>query len=292
MDFVKLMSTVQRDKGLSDADMAKLTGISEYTYYGLKKYRVYLSKVAYFAISSVLGLPIEKNTVIDDIIVENRNIVGLPESNLSIAAECVNPDYLEKMELELARLKKVSDTIDDKNKVISSQFIEIERLKKELESDWADLNQKIQEAYSNGVREGASKVELMRASANQSMMMALNEEYTEKIDKLERALHRVEKQYIALYKAIQHYNGGLLEGGFNLSYFEKPLGLIKEELGFEISDDMKIQILNCFHNMCMTIEAISQETGVPRKNIEEIVSNYKISKKQGKRNEFILEELN
>ena len=98
MDFVKLMSTVQRDKGLSDADMAKLTGISEYTYYGLKKYRVYLSKVAYFAISSVLGLPIEKNTVIDDIIVENRNIVGLPESNLSIAAECVNPDYLEKME--------------------------------------------------------------------------------------------------------------------------------------------------------------------------------------------------
>jgi hypothetical protein len=225
-------------------------------------------------------------------IAENKEIVGLPESNLNIAAECVNPDYLEKMELELARLKKVSDTVDEKNKVISSQFIEIERLKKELESDWNDLNKKIQEAYSNGVREGAAKVELMHTSANQSMMMALNEEYTEKIDKLERALHRVEKQYISLYKAIQYYNNSVVDGGFNLAYFEKPLGLIKEELGFEISDDMKIQILNCFHNMCMTIDAISQETNLPRKNIEEIISNYKISNKQGKRNEFILEELN
>lgn len=290
MDFVKLMSTVQRDKGLSDADMAKLTGINEYTYYSLKKYRLYLSKVAYFSISCVLGLPIEKNSVIDEILLENKEIVGLPESNLMIAAECVNPEYLEKLEIELNRLKKVADTVDEKNKVISSQFIEIERLKKELESDWNDLNKKIQEAYSNGVREGAAKVEMMKSSINQSMMMALNEEYTDKIDKLEKALHRVEKQYIALYKAVEYYNKISMDG-INLTPFEKPLGLLKEELGFEISDDMKIQILNCYHNMCMTVESIMQETGVSRKNIENIINDYKITQKKGKRNEFILEEL-
>ena len=66
---------------------------------------------------------------------------------------------------------------------------------------------------------------------------------------------------------------------------------MKEELGFEISDDMKIQILNCYHNMYMTVESIMQETGVSRKNIENIINDYKITQKKGKRNEFILEEL-
>ena len=42
MDFIKLMSAKQKQKGYSDKKMSELTGISEYSYYNLKKYRIYL----------------------------------------------------------------------------------------------------------------------------------------------------------------------------------------------------------------------------------------------------------
>ena len=106
MDFIKLMSAKQKQKGYSDKKMSELTGISEYSYYNLKKYRIYLSKVAYYSISSVLGLNMLSDEEINHIIEENRGIVGTPESNLNIAAECVNPEYLEKMQVELVKLKK------------------------------------------------------------------------------------------------------------------------------------------------------------------------------------------
>lgn len=280
MDFIKLVDSVQSTKGYSDSEMAKLTGINEYTYYGLKKYRLYLSKVAYFSISSVLGLPIEKDSEIENILEENKKIVGSPESNLSIAAECVDPDYLEKMEKELARVKKTLDTVDEKNKVITAQYAEIEKLRKEIEQGWTDLNQKIQEAYSNGVREGAAKIEIMRASANQKMIMDLNEEYTDKIDKLEKALYRVEKQYCELYKVVNNYNHTSFGSGIDLTNFEKPLALIKEEIGMVITEDMLLQILLCHINMGMSIDEIMTEVDVSRKDLEWVLKNYKLVKEK------------
>lgn len=282
MDFIKLVDSVQNNKGFSDSEMSKLTGISEYTYYALKKYRIYLSKVAYFSISCVLGLPIEKDTEIESILEENKKIVGLPESNLAIAAECVNPEYLEKMEVELSKLKKTLDTVDEKNKVITAQYAEIERLRKELEQGWNDLNQKIQEAYSDGIREGAMKIEIMKTSAHESMMMDLNEEYTDKIDKLERALYKVEKQYFELYKLVYNYNHLSIDTVIDLSNFEKPLALIKEEIGMVISEDTMLQILLCYTNMKMSVDEILEEISISRKDIEWVLKNYKLGKKNGK----------
>ena len=282
MDFIKLIDSVQSNKGYSDADMAKLTGISEYSYYSLKKYRIYLSKVAYFSISSVLGLPIVNDSEIESILEENREIVGTPESNLNIAAECVNPEYLEKMENELARVKKTLDTIDEKNKVITAQYSEIANLRKEIEQGWTDLNQKIQEAYSNGVREGAAKIEIMRASAHQKMIMDLNEEYTDKIDKLEKALYKAEKQYFELYKLVYNYNHTSFGSGVDLSNFEKPLALIKEEIGMVVTEDMILQILLCHTNMGMSVEEIMEEVSISRKDLEWVLKNYKLVKEKDK----------
>ena len=38
MDFIKLMSGKKKEKGYSDKKMYELKGISEYSYYNLKKY--------------------------------------------------------------------------------------------------------------------------------------------------------------------------------------------------------------------------------------------------------------
>ena len=279
MDFITLISAIQKEKGISDNEMAKKTGINEYTYYNLKKYRLYLSKVAYFSISSVLGIPVENDAGIEDILNENKRIVGLPESNLEIAGEYVNPKQIELMEKELSRVKSTLDTIEEKNKVINAQYMEITKLRQELTLEWNDLNHKIQEAYSNGVKEGASKVEVMKSSATQQMIDIMNEEYTDKIDKLEKGLKRVESQYARLYKVVQFFNASYPDFKIDLSNFEKPLSLQKEELGLVLSDDMKLQILNCYHNLGMSIEDIEKEVKLQRKQIEEVVLTYNIRKK-------------
>ena len=87
MDFITLVSAKQKSKKLTDKQIAELSGIPEYCYYNLKMYRTYLTKVAYYSLSCVLDLPIDSNEKIEDILIENKNKVGTPETNLSIAAE-------------------------------------------------------------------------------------------------------------------------------------------------------------------------------------------------------------
>jgi hypothetical protein len=282
MDYIKLVSAVQNEKGYSDTQMAEKTGINEYTYYNLKKYRLYLSKVGYYAISSVLGLPILSDEEIESILRENKEIVGIPETNLEIAAEYVNPEIVDKLEKELSRVKTALDNIENKNEVINIQYREIEKLKNELSSEWKDLNQKVQEAYSKGVKEGSEKVAIMRNSSTQHLIDMMNEEYTDKIDKLEKALSKSEQQYLGLYKLMQYYALTDLSIQNNLKSFEKPLLLQKEELGLVISDDTKMQVLNCYHNLGMSIGEIEVEMKLKYSQIEDIVLNYNIRNNDGK----------
>ena len=282
MDYIKLVSAVQNEKGYSDTQMAEKTGINEYTYYNLKKYRLYLSKVGYYAISSALGLPILSDEEIESILRENKEIVGIPETNLEIAAEYVNPEIVDKLEKELSRVKTALDNIENKNEVINIQYREIEKLKNELSSEWKDLNQKVQEAYSKGVKEGSEKVAIMRNSSTQHLIDMMNEEYTDKIDKLEKALSKSEQQYLGLYKLMQYYALTDLSIQNNLKSFEKPLLLQKEELGLVISDDTKMQVLNCYHNLGMSIGEIEVEMKLKYSQIEDIVLNYNIRNNDGK----------
>ena len=223
MDFIKLISAIQKDKNLSDTEVSKLSGISEYTYYNLKKYRIYLSKVGYFALCGAFKLNIENDDVIEEILNENRNIVGLPKSNLSIAAECVNPEYLEKMELELSRLKDILDRVENKDKVISLQYIEIDKLKRELEDSWKGIDKKVQDAYSQGVKESLSKFQITKDAQKDAFIMELNREYTERINKLEIALNRVKSAYDWLNKEIENYNLANQDNKIKLGNFEDTL---------------------------------------------------------------------
>ena len=85
MDFIQLIKSKQVESGLSDLEISKKSGIDEYTYYNLIKYRCYLSRVAYFTLSAIFSLPILTDLEIDEIISENKKLVGTPESNLYVA---------------------------------------------------------------------------------------------------------------------------------------------------------------------------------------------------------------
>ena len=272
MDFIKLMSAKQKQKGYSDKKMSELTGISEYSYYNLKKYRIYLSKVAYYSISSVLGLNMLSDEEINHIIEENRGIVGTPESNLNIAAECVNPEYLEKMQVELVKLKKTLDKVDEKNKVINSQYIEIEKLKKDLEINTLKIQEDIKKAYSDGVKEGSEKVKNMKSANQQLFIDSLNREYTDKISKLEFALHKIEKQYAYLYRSVEEsIKTNVMP---NLNNIEKPLLLQKEKLGLIITPELVQNVLVNYYNLGLSIEDICMTLGLKRSVVEDIVINY------------------
>lgn len=272
MDFIKLMSAKQKQKGYSDKKMSELTGISEYSYYNLKKYRIYLSKVAYYSISSVLGLNMLSDEEINHIIEENRGIVGTPESNLNIAAECVNPEYLEKMQVELVKLKKTLDKVDEKNKVINSQYIEIEKLKKDLEINTLKIQEDIKKAYSDGVKEGSEKVKNMKSANQQLFIDSLNREYTDKISKLESALHKIEKQYAYLYRSVEEsIKTNVMP---NLNNIEKPLLLQKEKLGLIITPELVQNVLVNYYNLGLSIEDICMTLGLKRSVVEDIVINY------------------
>ena len=272
MDFIKLMSAKQKQKGYSDKKMSELTGISEYSYYNLKKYRIYLSKVAYYSISSVLGLNMLSDEEINHIIEENRGIVGTPESNLNIAAECVNPEYLEKMQVELVKLKKTLDKVDEKNKVINSQYIEIEKLKKDLEINTLKIQEDIKKAYSDGVKEGSEKVKNMKSANQQLFIDSLNREYTDKISKLEFALHKIEKQYAYLYRSVEEsIKTNVMP---NLNNIEKPILLQKEKLGLIITPELVQNVLVNYYNLGLSIEDICMTLGLKRSVVEDIVINY------------------
>ena len=104
---------------------------------------------------------------------------------------------------------------------------------------------------------------------------------------MERALTKVEQQYISLYKQVQFFNSTCGDKGVDLTYFEKPLGLIKEEIGMVISEDVMLQVLSCYHYMKMSVEEILQEVQLKREDVENIIKTYKIDKKN---NRYILEK--
>ena len=196
MDFITLVSAKQKSKKLSDKQISELTGIPEYCYYNLKMYRTYLTKVAYYSLSCVLNLPIDSNEKIEDILTENKNIVGTPETNLSIAAEYVNPENYEKALKELARLKKTVDNMKQNSEVVNKLQSEISSLTKKLENLERDVSEKVKQAYSQGVSESFDKIANMKSANNQIVIDNIVEEYEGKLSRIDRSLKKIETQYM------------------------------------------------------------------------------------------------
>ena len=270
MDYIKLVSAIQKDKGMTDAEVAEYSGISEYGYYALKKYRMYLTKVAYFSLNAVFGLE-NRFSELDEILMENKQKVGTPETNLQIAAEYVNPEKLGKLEKELAKCKKTLDSVKVKDALIEKQSMQIDKINRDLENSWKESKEKVKDAYSEGIRKGLSQIRMMKEANNQHMVDLLNEEYKDKIGKLEVSLDEVNKKYAGLYKVVEHYNKTAFDGGVDLEKFDKPLELRKEEIGMIISEDVKLQVLSCYKDMGMSVEEIMEEVSLSREKVEEIL---------------------
>ena len=275
MDFITLVSAKQKSKKLSDKQISELTGIPEYCYYNLKMYRTYLTKVAYYSLSCVLDLPIDSNEKIEDILIENKNKVGTPETNLSIAAEYVNPDNYEKALKELARLKKTVDNMKQNSEVINKLQSEISSLTKKLEQLEKDVSEKVKQAYSQGVSESFDKIANMKSANNQIIIDNIVEEYEGKLSRIDRSLKKIETQYVRLYKLVLDFNEKVGEEVISLKDIEKPLKLIQEELNGELSEDIIKQVCMCYHKLGLSIEDIVLETNLDKEIIKDIVLTYK-----------------
>lgn len=275
MDFITLVSAKQKSKKLTDKQIAELSGIPEYCYYNLKMYRTYLTKVAYYSLSCVLDLPIDSNEKIEDILIENKNKVGTPETNLSIAAEYVNPDNYEKALKELARLKKTVDNMKQNSEVVNKLQSEISSLTKKLEKLDKDVSEKVKQAYSQGVSESFDKIANMKTANNQIVIDNIVEEYEGKLSRIDRSLKKLETQYVRLYKMVSDFNLKMGENIINLEDVEKPLKLIQEELNGELSEDMIKQVCMCYHQLGLSFDEIVNETNLDIKIIKDIILTYK-----------------
>lgn len=276
MDFIQLIKSKQVESGLSDLEISKKSGIDEYTYYNLIKYRCYLSRVAYFTLSAIFSLPILTDLEIDEIISENKKLVGTPETNLYVAETYGDIQRIELLEKELARLKGSHESISQKNIVINSQYKEIEKLKKEIDKLKSEIDEKVRDAYSNGITDGMSKIGNMQTAHNNLLIDALNEEYTEKIDKLELALKKLELSYTNLYREVLANN--LVD---NIGNFEKPLLLSKEELGLSLDNSLICDVLTKYYEGNNTIENVAKVFSISELEVENIIVNYAIVDKNG-----------
>ena len=275
MDFITLVSAKQKSKKLSDKQISELSGIPEYCYYNLKMYRTYLTKVAYYSLSCVLELPIDSNEKIDEILIENKNKVGTPETNLSIAAEYVNPEKYEKTMKELARLKKTVDNMKQNSELVNKLQIEIDILTKKLEKKDKEISEEIKKAYSQGVAESFDKISNMKMANNQIVIDNIVEEYEGKLSRIDRSLKKIESQYVRLYKLVSDFNLKMGEDIISLKEIEKPLKLIQEELNGELSDDIIKQVCMCYHQLGLSFEEIVNETNLDIKIIKDIILTYK-----------------
>ena len=205
MNFIDIVKNKQEKFSIPDSEVCKRSGISEYTFYDLKRYKLYLTRVAYFSLCAVLDIPVLDDDGIEDILAENRKLVGSPSSNLTIAAEYVDPNYLEKIEKELKELKLSSENIENKDKVIQELQMKLNKILRQLKEKEDSLNAQIQQAYSDGIKEGLEKIPIMQQANNQQFVELLKEEYSEQIERLEDALRLSRKQYAALYNYVAGY---------------------------------------------------------------------------------------
>lgn len=276
MDFIHLVKSKQNELNLTDKQVSEKSGLSEYVFYNLVKYRTYLTRLSYFALSSVLGLSILSEDEISLIIEENKKLVGTVESNLYLAENFIDEKKVEFLEKELSRLKEAHLSVESKNKVINSQYKEIESLRKEIDILKKNIDEKVREAYSNGIKDGSSKVSNLHGAYNDSLIEALNEEYTDKISKLEMALKKVELSYSNLYREVLNKN--LVA---DLNGFEKPLLLSKEELGLNLDGTLISDILLKYYEGNVSVENVASMFGIPESEVENIVVNYAIIEKNG-----------
>ena len=194
-DFIVEVNKKQQLKGFTDSFISKETGIPEYIYYDLKKYRTYLTRVAYYSLCVVLDLDIEDSETIDYIIELNKTIVGSPDTNLKLAAQSVNPEYVDKLEKEVKSLQILRDRLITTYDLVKALKDEIKELEKK-NKDSVLLNKEEQKKKQQDIaRELGLKM-------SKSLRTGLEKSYDDKINELTELL---KKKDIEIKKCYELY---------------------------------------------------------------------------------------
>lgn len=130
MDIVRKIREAQETKGWSDKELAEKMGVSEYLVYKIKAYRQYVTKPGYYVFCGVLGIPHVEEEDLEYLLEMNRQKVGPPDTNLELAVTVASPEYVERLERELA--SKLDDTkrLVEYQEYVIAMELKVEQLEK------------------------------------------------------------------------------------------------------------------------------------------------------------------
>ena len=228
-DFIAEVIKAQEKKGYTDKEVSDRTGIPECIYYDMKKYRTYVTKVAYYSICVVLEIDIYEEDL-DKIIENNKYKVGDPDTNLKLAVRVANPEYVRKLEKEIAVLQKLKDRLDSMQELLIVLKKENRDLRDLVEQSSKEDKEKEREIYQKVARELGSK-------SNRALSESIEREYREAIEALN---DKIAKRDIEILK-------------HNLLYYDFYMSVLKEKgkkpEGYPIPKTATVEEINQINNM-------------------------------------------
>lgn len=211
INFLEEVELKQLELGYTDKEVAELTGIPLYIYYDLKKYRTYLTKLSYFSLCSVLGIKVGSNDEIEGILEENRYDVGNPNTNLKLAAQVANPEYVMKLEKEVVALQGLKDRVESIQDLVIVLKREREELKQEIINNEKEKVEKEKEHYQKVTRELSDKFQRSLANSMEREYREKIEDLEDKIEKRDIEINRYETLYYRFYMDMFKEKGKKLE---------------------------------------------------------------------------------
>lgn len=211
-DFIEEVRFKQSELGYTDREVSELTGIPLYIYYDLKKYRTYLTRVAYFSLCCVLGIEVVSHDDIDVILEQNKSKVGVPDTNLRLAAQVANPEYVMKLEKEVVALQGLKDRVDSLQDLILVLKREKEELEEKLSEKEVDVQEIEKECYQRVSRELSDKFQRSLSNSIELEYREKIEELEDKISKRDIEIRKYENLYYNFYMSMYRDKGEKIEG--------------------------------------------------------------------------------
>lgn len=286
MDIVKKIKETMTTNSISLEKLSKLCGIDEYTLYYVLNYRQYISRVGVIVLTSVLNVDLNYEDI-DLILLENKRIVGLPDTNMEIAANYVSIDYVEKLERELKNLIPKIEQLDNKNLVIASLRNELDTIINKYNALHLEIDLKEKSAYSKGVFDTSKKYDILYKDKEKEISNIVKDKYLEVEQQLRLEIREVSKKYTDLKNFILNDYKLPLPLKFNDVISEDYYCKIKDF----ISKEQYIEIIDSLFNWGHPTTRVSENLSIDLKIVNDIYENEKnkrsIEKERIKRKELL-----
>lgn len=278
MDFISIVKKEQKKKGLTNKDVSEKLGIMEIEYDYLLDYRKPLTKLLYFGLCSIFGIPVTDVTDVTDIICENKTLVGVTDNFLSDTQGYFDYEYVSKLQNELMRLKGSDKRVEDKQVVINQLLIEKSELEKKLKELQEETRKKVQESYIKGMNDWREKAPLVQLSQERGIQREIEREYISKIDRLEAELKECQDNYLLIYNFLQELSMGISLSEINMDRFSKPKKI--EKLEDKIDNKLKETIFMLYYTYNMSVQDISVETRLSYSLVNRVIREEEINRKR------------